>query len=279
MKKLSIFAVLFLIVGCQSNKVVKNPEPLFTINNKEYTTNDVANLILDLDYGQYVVQNVEDKTIEMLIKEKNYDLNAKVEERVTELTDVAKSMGMDLETLVKSYGFASEEVFKQYLEKMVFIDTFAYESAEESYDDLLKKYEIKKLTFMTVEGEGDAKDIVKYVEDEFTIVEIEKEYKVLAKDTVLFHNKAEGFDEEFVKKIKGLSENKAFYEESSQDGVYIVAIYNNEPIDKQEALDTIVGETDFADNLFAQEVLNRGFKVKNKKLKENMKIDFSQYIK
>ncbi len=278
MKKILIlFVTLLTLTACTSTNVtLENPKELFSINGKSYDESVILNQILEVDYGQFLIQHLEDIVIADVMDD--YEDELIIDEAYQEFLDYAEVMNISLEDLINYYGFEDVDSFKAHLKKSVAIDLFVEDKVEENLETLQKKYKIIALDAYKVDSEETAKQMVRYVESDYEMENFEKEFDLEGVQAVFYHENLEGLSEDLQSQLASISQDKITYEAVSDDQ-YMVYLYRDEDIDEVKLKDFIIKETDYAQTLMIGLIQDKNLKIYNNTLKKNMSIDFSDYIK
>lgn len=279
MKKILInILLLFMMTACSSSNVkLDDAEKLFTIDAKTYTEEDILNQILSVDYGQFLIEQLEDDVIEEILDDSDFDVEAQVEEEIQNFKDYAKNLGMDISQLINYYGFSDIQEFEDQLRRSSVMDLYAKDKIQEDLDNLQSKYGILPLKAYTVESEETAKQMLRYVESDYEMEDFEKEFDLSKAEDVFYHDGLEGISEELKTSLETIEESRITYEGVSETQ-FIVYLYNDKEIDEDKLSQFILQETEFSKDLMVGKIKEGNLKIYNKQLKENMKEDFSEYI-
>lgn len=279
MKKILInILLLFMMTACSSSNVkLDDAEKLFTIDAKTYTEEDILNQILSVDYGQFLIEQLEDDVIEEILDDSDFDVEAQVEEEIKNFNDYAENLGMDISQLINYYGFSDIQEFEDQLRRSSVMDLYAKDKIQEDLDNLQSKYGILPLKAYTVESEETAKQMLRYVESDYEMEDFEKEFDLSKAEDVFYHDGLEGISEELKTSLETIEESKITYEGVSETQ-FIVYLYNDKEIDEDKLSQFILQETEFSKDLMVGKIKAGNLKIYNKQLKENMKEDFSDYI-
>lgn len=279
MKKILInILLLFMMTACSSSNVkLDDAEKLFTIDAKAYTEEDILNQILSVDYGQFLIEQLEDDVIEEILDDSDFDVEAQVEEEIKNFNDYAENLGMDISQLINYYGFSDIQEFEDQLRRSSVMDLYAKDKIQEDLDNLQSKYGILPLKAYTVESEETAKQMLRYVESDYEMEDFEKEFGLSKAEDVFYHDGLEGISEELKTSLETIEESRITYEGVSETQ-FIVYLYNDKEIDEDKLSQFILQETEFSKDLMVGKIKEGNLKIYNKQLKENMKEDFSDYI-
>src|SRR5699024_5593441 len=147
MKKILISMLLiFMMTACSSSNVkLDDANKLFTIDGRTYTEEDILKQMLYVDYGQFLIQQLEDDVIEEILDDSDFDVEAQVEEEIQNFKDYAKNLGMDISQLINYYGFSDIQEFEDQLRRSSIMDLYAKDKIQEDLDNLQSKYGIVPL--------------------------------------------------------------------------------------------------------------------------------------
>lgn len=279
MKKiLTLLVVLMLLTACTSTHVkLKNNNTLFTLNGKSFTDEDVFNQILSFDYGQLLIREVELEVIESIKSENNYNTEERVNTEVSNFETYAKMMGVSLENFMRMYGINDHEEFVKDIERSIIIEMYSEEKAKEALDSLIERYNLYQVKVYTVESEEIAQDMMRYYENGYEADLFEEEFDLDKYETFIYHNQMKDVGEDMQATLAQLPQDKITY--GNKDGKFEVIVYQEDFMNEDEVIKTIITQTDYAQSVLVDEVKAKGFKVINKTLKKNLEVDFSQYIK
>lgn len=242
---------------------------LFKISNKTYDKEDVLDEILKLDYGQFLIGDLEQRMLEEIKNEKNYDVSAEVDQEVKNFEDA----GLDFEMMLAYYGFRDEAHLRENLESALVLDKYANEIIDEKLESLSERYELKKLYLFQVESEDIAKDIETYVKNDYEVDEIKNEFDILDSVELVYYKGISDLPDSV---ISDLNEHKVALD--IQENYALVFAFGEASIDQEEAEDVILNHTSFRDDILKDMILDRGFKVHNKTLKKNLSVDYQDYL-
>lgn len=279
MKKLVIITLaLFTLSACTSSGVtLKDPQELFTLNDKVFTEEDLMEEILTLDYGQLLIQELEDKVIKDLLETTDYDIEAAFEEEYGQFKSYAETMGMDIEQLITAYGFDDVERFEDQIKRSIIMDHFTSDKLDEDLDNQMKQYEMFGINLYQVETEETAEQMVRYVQSNYEMDAFESEFDLETAQEAIYHNQIQDMPDEQKEKMENLNKDKAFFEEVSE-GVYTVYVYSADA-SKDVAKQVILNDTDYAQTVMIDLIRSNKLKIYHPVLKKNMKVDFEAYIK
>ena len=273
---LSLLA-LILLVGCTSSQAKLNgAKDLFAIDGKTYTEEDYLNLLLSLDYGQLLIQHVEDDVVQGLLDEGDFDVDAEVEEEIKKFQDYAGMLEMSFEQLISTYGFSDVEHFMEQLRRSAVMDLYTKNSIEENFDQLIKDYGIVSMKVYQVKDEETAKQMVRYIESDYEMDQFEEEFEFDSVKLMHYHHEVANLSEAQVEMFKNLSSTKVTYEQASNG--FAVYVYE-EDVDKKELVSLILQDTQYAQGIMIDLIQKNNLKIYNSSLKKNMSVDFSEYIK
>jgi len=242
---------------------------LFKISNKTYDKEDVLDEILKLDYGQFLIGDLEQIMLEEIKNEKNYDVSAEVDQEVKNF----ENAGLDFEMMLAYYGFRDEAHLRENLESALVLDKYANEIIDEKLESLLERYELQKLYLFQVESEDIAKDIETYVKNDYEVDEIKNEFDILDSVELVYYKGMSDLPDSV---LSDLNEHKVALD--IQENYALVFAFGEEVIDEKEAKDVILNHTSFRDDILKDMILDRGFKVHNKTLKKNLSVDYQDYL-
>mgnify|MGYP001164612909 CR=1 FL=1 len=256
-----------------SDSLLKDDEDdadmLFKISNKTYDKEDVLDEILKLDYGQFLIGDLEQIMLEEIKNEKNYDVSAEVDQEVKNFEDA----GLDFEMMLSYYGFRDEAHLRENLESALVLDKYANEIIDEKLESLSERYELQKLYLFQVESEDIAKDIETYVKNDYEVNEIKNEFDILDSVELVYYKGMSDLPDSV---LSDLNEHKVALD--IQENYALVFAFGEEAIDEKEAKDVILNHTSFRDDILKDMILDRGFKVHNKTLKKNLSVDYQDYL-
>lgn len=256
-----------------SDSLLKDDEDdadmLFKISNKIYDKEDVLDEILKLDYGQFLIGDLEQRMLEEIKEDKNYDVSAEVDQEVKNFEDA----GLDFEMMLAYYGFRDEAHLRENLESALVLDKYANEIIDEKLESLLERYELQKLYLFQVESEDIAKDIETYVKNDYEVDEIKNEFDILDSVELVYYKGMSDLPDSV---LSDLNEHKVALD--IQENYALVFAFGEEVIDEKEAKDVILNHTSFRDDILKDMILDRGFKVHNKTLKKNLSVDYQDYL-
>ena len=256
-----------------SDSLLKDDEDdadmLFKISNKIYDKEDVLDEILKLDYGQFLIGDLEQIMLEEIKNEKNYDVSAEVDQEVKNF----ENAGLDFEMMLAYYGFRDEAHLRENLESALVLDKYANEIIDEKLESLLERYELQKLYLFQVESEDIAKDIETYVKNDYEVDEIKNEFDILDSVELVYYKGMSDLPDSV---LSDLNEHKVALD--IQENYALVFAFGEEVIDEKEAKDVILNHTSFRDDILKDMILDRGFKVHNKTLKKNLSVDYQDYL-
>ena len=256
-----------------SDELLENSEVsdgiLFKVSNKTYDKEDVLDEILKLDYGQFLIGDLEQRMLEEIKEDKNYDVSAEVDKEVKNFEDA----GLDFEMMLAYYGFKDEAHLRENLESALVLEKYANEIIEEKLESLSERYELKKLYLFQVESENIAKDIETYVKNDYEVDEIKNEFDVLDSLELVYYKGISDLPDSVV---ADLDEHKVALD--VQEDYTLVFAFGEESIDQKEAKDVILNHTSFRDDILKDMIMERGFKVHNKTLKKNLSVDYQDYL-
>ncbi|NMB18531.1 MAG: hypothetical protein GX984_03620 [Erysipelothrix sp.] len=256
-----------------SDSLLKDDEDdadiLFKISNKTYDKEDVLDEILKLDYGQFLIGDLEQIMLEEIKNEKNYDVSAEVDQEVKNF----ENAGLDFEMMLAYYGFRDEAHLRENLESALVLDKYANEIIDEKLESLLERYELQKLYLFQVESEDIAKDIETYVKNDYEVDEIKNEFDILDSVELVYYKGMSDLPDSV---LSDLNEHKVALD--IQENYALVFAFGEEVIDEKEAKDVILNHTSFRDDILKDMILDRGFKVHNKTLKKNLSVDYQDYL-
>lgn len=256
-----------------SDSLLKDDEDdadmLFKISNKTYDKEDVLDEILKLDYGQFLIGDLEQRMLEEIKEDKNYDVSAEVDQEVKNFEDA----GLDFEMMLSYYGFRDEAHLRENLESALVLDKYANEIIDEKLESLSERYELQKLYLFQVESEDIAKDIETYVKNDYEVNEIKNEFDILDSVELVYYKGMSDLPDSV---LSDLNEHKVALD--IQENYALVFAFGEEAIDEKEAKDVILNHTSFRDDILKDMILDRGFKVHNKTLKKNLSVDYQDYL-
>ena len=256
-----------------SDSLLKDDEDdadmLFKISNKTYDKEDVLDEILKLDYGQFLIGDLEQRMLEEIKEDKNYDVSAEVDQEVKNFEDA----GLDFEMMLAYYGFRDEAHLRENLESALVLDKYANEIIDEKLESLSERYELQKLYLFQVESEDIAKDIETYVKNDYEVNEIKNEFDILDSVELVYYKGMSDLPDSV---LSDLNEHKVALD--IQENYALVFAFGEEAIDEKEAKDVILNHTSFRDDILKDMILDRGFKVHNKTLKKNLSVDYQDYL-
>lgn len=256
-----------------SDSLLKDDEDdadmLFKISNKTYDKEDVLDEILKLDYGQFLIGDLEQRMLEEIKEDKNYDVSAEVDQEVKNFEDA----GLDFEMMLSYYGFRDEAHLRENLESALVLDKYANEIIDEKLESLSERYELQKLYLFQVESEDIAKDIETYVKNDYEVNEIKNEFDILDSVELVYYKGMSDLPDSV---LSDLNEHKVALD--IQENYALVFAFGEEVIDEKEAKDVILNHTSFRDDILKDMILDRGFKVHNKTLKKNLSVDYQDYL-
>lgn len=278
MKKIIlIISTVLMLTGCASKEVLlKEPQNLFSLNGKNYNEQDIFNQILKYDVGQLLIQNLEMDVIESIQEEQEYDIDDKLASEVEKFEKLAASINMDLESLVKMYGLPSVQVLVDDLKRGLVMQEHSIAYATENFEEFIREYEAYEMKVYTVHSEETAQKMMRYVENKYEADLFEEEFDLSEFETQVYYNQMQNVEEELYNSFVQLPTDKIAYNIQGED--VKVYLYQEGFSDQAAVIKELISKTDFSQKVLAKEVKKKGFKVYNKTLKENLKIDFEDYL-
>lgn len=279
MKKISILLlVLLLITGCTtSTPELASPKTLFEFNGKTHTEQDVFNTILEVDYGQVLISHLEDSVIADILETKQYDIKEEAENELKGMQEYADSMSVDFDTMIRYLGFNTLEEFKSQMERSIVLSRYAKELLEDTLDDVIKEYNLYEMKIYNVETESEALTMMRYFQNEYDPEGFEEEFNLDKFDTMIYHNQIKDLNEEMISTLNQLPTDKIGYG-ALEDGIEVY-VYQDGSVDEEKAISAILSQTDYLEKLVVKEIKEKNFKVYNKTLENNLKKDYSAYLK
>lgn len=278
MKKIIlIISTVLMLTGCASKEVLlKEPQNLFSLNGKNYNEQDIFNQILKYDVGQLLIQNLEMDVIESIQEVQEYDIDDKLASEVEKFEQIAASINMDLESLVKMYGLPSVQVLVDDLKRGLVMQEHSIAYATENFEEFIREYEAYEMKVYTVHSEETAQKMMRYVENKYEADLFEEEFDLSEFETQVYYNQMQNVEEELYNSFVQLPTDKIAYNIQGED--VKVYLYQEGFSDQAAVIKELISKTDFSQKVLAKEVKKKGFKVYNKTLKENLKIDFEDYL-
>ncbi len=278
MKKIIlIISTVLMLTGCASKEVLlKEPQNLFSLNGKNYNEQDIFNQILKYDVGQLLIQNLEMDVIESIQEVQEYDIDDKLASEVEKFEKLAASINMDLESLVKMYGLPSVQVLVDDLKRGLVMQEHSSAYATENFEEFIREYEAYEMKVYTVGSEETAQKMMRYVENKYEADLFEEEFDLSEFETQVYYNQMQNVEEELYNSFVQLPTDKIAYNIQKED--VKVYLYQEGFSDQAAVIKELISKTDFSQKVLAKEVKKKGFKVYNKTLKENLKIDFEDYL-
>lgn len=278
MKKIIlVISTVIMLTGCASKEVLlKEPQNLFSLNGKNYNEQDIFNQILKYDVGQLLIQNLEMDVIESIQEVQEYDIDDKLASEVEKFEKLAASINMDLESLVKMYGLPSVQVLVDDLKRGLVMQEHSIAYATENFEEFIREYEAYEMKVYTVDSEETAQKMMRYVENKYEADLFEEEFDLSEFETQVYYNQMQNVEEELYNSFVQLPTDKIAYNIQKED--VKVYLYQEGFSDQAAVIQELISKTDFSQKVLAKEVKKKGFKVYNKTLKENLKIDFEDYL-
>lgn len=278
MKKIIlVISTVIMLTGCASKEVLlKEPQNLFSLNGKNYNEQDIFNQILKYDVGQLLIQNLEMDVIESIQEVQEYDIDDKLASEVEKFEKLAASINMDLESLVKMYGLPSVQVLVDDLKRGLVMQEHSIAYATENFEEFIREYEAYEMKVYTVGSEETAQKMMRYVENKYEADLFEEEFDLSEFETQVYYNQMQNVEEELYNSFVQLPTDKIAYNIQKED--VKVYLYQEGFSDQAAVIQELISKTDFSQKVLAKEVKKKGFKVYNKTLKENLKIDFEDYL-
>lgn len=278
MKKIIlVISTVIMLTGCASKEVLlKEPQNLFSLNGKNYNEQDIFNQILKYDVGQLLIQNLEMDVIESIQEGQEYDIDDKLASEVEKFEKLAASINMDLESLVKMYGLPSVQVLVDDLKRGLVMQEHSIAYATENFEEFIREYEAYEMKVYTVDSEETAQKMMRYVENKYEADLFEEEFDLSEFETQVYYNQMQNVEEELYNSFVQLPTDKIAYNIQKED--VKVYLYQEGFSDQAAVIKELISKTDFSQKVLAKEVKKKGFKVYNKTLKENLKIDFEDYL-
>lgn len=281
MKKILILILgSLLLVGCASNPPkLENAKTLFTINNKAYTENDLFETILNNDFGQYLVKDLESEVFSKIQEENNYDVSELVSQQIAEVRAFFEEEGVSEEVFLQYYGYQSMEAFEKELTQDLIFEKYKEALILEDVEGYIKKYELKNLVLFYAETQEIKDDIIAYINAGNSLDSVKTEFSISDSTELVYNNLASNMEDGLKDIIRGLStENHVTsYSTEGQDDSIIIALKDS-VLSDEAVVESLLSIAEFDSLILGQVFKQYGFSVKNQTLKENMKEDFSHLL-
>lgn len=262
---------LLLLVGCTTGSTIKEPAVLYEYQGKKITEDDILTGLMNIDQGNIIVQDIESKVMDSLIKEFNYELDDEVKKELDSFKEYAKTLGITMEQFIVYYGFSDEESFNNYVANRVFMEYYAKDTLEKDVEGYAKKYEVRNFVVFSAEDVEQAKKIYQMAKTA-TIAEIKDTYKKAPSEAMVFTNEYPDLDE---KTLNALKTEDVYHAEKTRN----VFVFNDVALSDEAIVDNLLTKTNFSTDIFIEAVQSRKFLVHNKILKDLMNKSYPDYMK
>lgn len=281
MKKILILILgSLLLVGCAAKTPkIENAKTLFTINNKAYTENDLFETILNNDFGQYLVKDLESEVFNRIQEEKKYDVSELVSQQIEEVRAFIKEEGVSEEVFLQYYGYASMEAFEEELTQDLIFEKYKEALILEDVEGYIKKYELKKLVLFYAETQEIKDEIIAYINAGNSLDTVKTEFDISDSTELVYNNLASNMDDNLKEIIRGLNtENHVTsYSTEGQEDSIVIALKDT-VLSDDAVVESLLSIAEFDSLVLGQVFKQYGFSVRNQTLKDNMREDFSHLL-